>query len=66
MGRIAYPTLIDFLRDTPGGSAFLSVNFCGKCAIAAKATKELLIQTKMNIDVLSINGDMDKKEIGKE
>ena len=62
MGRIAYLTLIDFLRDAPGGSAFVSINFCCECAIAGKAIEELLVQAKMNRYVLLINGDMDKNE----
>ena len=62
MQRADYPTLINFMRDTPSGSAFVFVNFCGGCTTVATAIEELLIQAKMDIDLLMINGDMDKKE----
>ena len=62
MGCIACPTMVDFLRDMPGGSAFVFINFYGKCAITEKAIEELLIQAKINIDVLSINGDVNRRK----
>ena len=62
MGHVAYHMLVDFSRDTTGGSAFVFINFHGECAIAAKAIEELLIEAKMNIDLLQMNEDMDKNE----
>ena len=59
MGRVVYPTFINYLNKIPSVSAFVFVNFHDITAVIANAVEELLIKAKMNIDLLQNNWSID-------
>ena len=63
MGRDTYPNLVwNNLKKKPDSNAFVFVNFCSEREIAGKAIESLLTNEHIDLDILQINGDMDKNE----
>ena len=62
MSREAFPSLIKFLKDKPNGSAFVSINFRSKVDKCEAAIEAMLIEEKMDLDLVTIHGNMEKDE----
>ena len=62
IGQISYPMLLSHLSANPSSYAAVFVNFKSECVKWAEVLEEQLAAKAMTIDVLQINGDMDKHE----
>ena len=64
IGQISYPMLLSHLSANPSSYAAVFVNFKSECVKWAEVLEEQLAEKAMTmtIDVLQINGDMDKHE----
>ena len=62
IGQVALPALVTHLNDNPNSYAAMYVNFKSETSKWAGKLERLLATALMSIDVLQINGDMDKVE----
>ena len=62
IGQVSYPMLLSHLAANPSSYAAIFVNFKSECVKWAEVLEEQLAEKAMTIDVLQINGDMDKDE----
>ena len=62
IGQVALPKLITHLKDNPNSYAAMYVNFKAETSKWASKLESLIARALMSINVLQINGDMDKVE----
>ena len=62
MSREAFPSLVDHLKANPNSSAFVFVNFRNEVKKCETKLEEMLIAAKLDIDIITIHGDMEKHD----
>mmetsp|Transcript_13705 Transcript_13705/g.23331 ORF Transcript_13705/g.23331 Transcript_13705/m.23331 type:complete len:196 (+) Transcript_13705:212-799(+) len=62
VGQLAYPTLVDMLRDDNDVHACVFVNFVSDCAKLARDLEKKIADEEINVGVLQISREMDKNE----
>ena len=60
MSREAFPLLVEYLKETPTGSAFVFVNFRSEVGKCKEALEAMLIAAKLDIDLITIHVKMEK------